>query len=264
MLLLILALGGCLQMERVVQVNGDGSGVIIERMILSKEIVSMMQEMQSTGQPMNIRDDEKLRTNAANFGTAVRFVSSRDLVTDFGRGYEARYAFDDITRLRVGQNIDEGMPGDGAGGGFSTTDDQSYTTFTFRRTNPAQLVIHWPVQEGEHAAGSDDSFGEFSEAGGDPEQEQMAMEMMSMAFRDMRVAMHVEVLGDIVETNALHVEGRRVTLVDIDFGALLSSEAALRAMAEAKPESVADMKELMKLVPGIKLEVEPEVAIRFR
>ena len=90
------------------------------------------------------------------------------------------------------------------------------------------------------------------------------MEMMKMAFRDMRIAMHVEVVGEIVETNAMHVEGARVTMIDINFGELVANEEALQAMAERKPETVADMKELMKIVPGLKMEIEPEVAILFR
>jgi hypothetical protein len=263
-LLLPVLVAGCLQMERTVRVNGDGSGVLIERMVLSNDIVEMMAGMQPEGEPFNIRDDEKLRGNAANFGTSVRFLSATDLVTDFGRGYEARYAFDDINALRVGQDLEDSMPGDPAAGDGSQEKEPKFTTFTLRRTNPARLVVHWAVDEGGSDPGPGESAAEYPETASTPEQEQMAMEMMKMAFKDMRVAMHVEVVGEIVETNAMHLEGTRVTLMDIDFGEMLSNESALRAMAGKKPESVVDMKELMKLVPGLKLEIEPEIAILFR
>ncbi len=264
LLLLPALVAGCLQMERVVQVNSDGSGVLIERLVLGNGIAEMMAGMQPEGEPFNIRDDDKLRTDAANFGESVRFVSATDLVTDFGRGYEARYAFDDINTLRIGQDVEDSMPGESAATDDADGEEPKYTTFTLRHTNPVGLVIHWPVDEAESESKDLDSAAESSETPSTPEQEQMAMEMMKMAFQDMRIAMHVEIMGDIVGTNATHVEGTRVTLMDIDFGKLLANEAALQAMAGKKPDSVADMKDLMKLIPGLKFEIEPKVAILFQ
>ncbi len=264
LLVLPVLLAGCLQMERIVRVNADGTGVVIERLVMSGEIVDMMAGMQSEGEPFKIRDDAKLRRNAANFGPGVRFLSATDLVTEFGRGYEARYAFDDINTLRVGQNVDDSMPGESAAGDDPKEGETNYTTFGFRRGNPAHLVVRWAVNEKGSDPDPEESADEASESTATPEQEQMAMEMMKMAFKDMRIAMHVEIVGEIVETNAMHVEGARVTMMDINFGEMLANEEALQSMADRKPETVADMKELMKLVPGLKMEIEPEVAILFR
>lgn len=264
LLLLPALVAGCLQMERVVQVNSDGSGVLIERLVLGNDIAEMMAGMRSEGEPFSIRDDDKLRGNAASFGDSVRFVSATDVVTDFGRGYEARYAFDDINTLRIGQDVEDSMPGESAASDDADGEEPKYTTFTLRHTNPVGLVIHWPVDEAGPDSEAEDSTSEYPDATSTPEQEQMAMEMMKMAFQDMRVAMHVDIMGDIVGTNATHVEGTRITLMDIDFGAFLANEAALQAMAGKKPGSVADMKELMRLIPGLKLEIEPKVAILFQ
>lgn len=263
-LLLPLFATGCLQMERVVQVRGDGSGVLIERVVMSSEIIEMMASMQAEGKPFSIRDDGKLRGNATNFGESVRFLSASDVQTDFGKGYEARYAFADINRLRVGHNVDDHMQGDGGMSANAESEEPKFTTFTLRGSNPAELVIHWPVNEVGSEPESRESPAGLSQGASSPEQQQMAMKMMKMAFRDMRMAMHVEVVGDILETNAMHSRGARVTLMDIAFGELLSSEAALESMVGKKPETVADLKELMKLVPGLKLEIEPEIAIRFQ
>jgi hypothetical protein len=259
-----LVVAGCLQMERIVRVNGDGSGVLVERLVLGNEMVEMLREMsaatQPEGEPFSIRDDEELRGKAANFGEGVRFLSAKDLETDFGKGFEARYAFADINKLRVGQDPGESMPG---GESAAANDNESkFITFTFHPANPAELVIHWPVDEA--ASEAEASSTEASDEATSPEQEQMAMEMMKSAFKDMRMAIHIEVAGDILDTNATHRRGNRVTLMEFDFGEILSSEEALRSMAGNKPGSVADMKELMKLIPGLKMEIEPEVTIRFQ
>lgn len=264
LMLLPVFLAGCLQMERIVRVNRDGSGVLIERLVLGNEMVEMLREVASAtqpeGQPFSIRNDEELRGKAANFGEGVRFLSAKDLETGFGKGFEARYAFADINKLRIGQDPGESIPG---GESTAANDKEAkFTTFTFRPANPAELVVHWPVDEAAYEAGAGST--EASNEVTSPEQEQMAMEMMKSVFKDVRMVIHIEVVGDIVETNATHRRGNRVTLMEIDFGELISSEAALRSMAGKKPESVADMKELVKLVPGLKIEIEPEVTIRFQ
>ena len=70
-----------------------------------------------------------------------------------------------------------------------------------------------------------------------------------------------QVAGEILDTNATHRQGSRVTLMEFDFGEILSNAEALQAMAVNKPGSVADMKEIMQLIPGLRMEIEPEVAV---
>lgn len=263
--LLAILLAGCLQVERIVQVRPDGSGMLIERTVFGNDMVEMMAGMQPEGQTFNIRDDAKLRRNAANYGESVRFVSAEDVETDFGKGYVARYAFADIEQLRVNQDVGDAVPGDMAAAGGEEKKEARITTFTLQRGNPAQLVIHWPVKEaasGSKLAGTDSD--DSSSSPSSPEEQEMALEMMRNTFRDMRMAIHVEVLGDIVDSNANYRDGSRVTLMDINFGDLFSDEAMMQAMAGAKPKSVSDMQEMMKMFPGLKMEINPEVTIRFQ
>lgn len=89
------------------------------------------------------------------------------------------------------------------------------------------------------------------------------MAMMKAAFKDLHMAMHVEVAGDILETNATHLSGSRITLADISFAEFLQNEEALKAIAMSEQQDVTDIKELMALIPGLTLEVEPEVAVVF-
>lgn len=250
-------LAGCLQLERTVQVNRDGSGVLIERLVMSNEIIEMAAGMQPEGKPFSPRNDEELSGKAAQYGEAVRFLSAKDVETPFGKGYEARYAFDDINGLRMGQDVKDSMPMPGGGDGDGK--EPKFTTFTMRGENPAELLIHWPLDEAEDSQAEDTEQEPLA-----PEDEQMAMEMMKAMFDGMRMATHVEVMGDIVETNATHRSGSRVTLLDIDFGAMLADEGVLKAMAGDKPETMADLKKFMEMFPGLKLETEPEVTIRFQ
>lgn len=266
--LLPLLAAGCLQHEVVVRVNGDGSGTIVERVVMSHEFIEMFKQMSAPGKPFQLRTAEQLRQDASNYGEGVRLHSGKNIETQFGRGYEAKYVFDDVTRLRIGQNPGDRMPGESSEGAGVDGSTGKFTTFSLRRDRQSELVVHWPVDEpsvdaGEEPAASVENGGADA-VGPTTEEERAALEMMTAAFKGMRMAVHVEVMGEIVETNATHRDGSRVTLVEISFAELLSSEDALLQMAQQKPESVADLKEMMTLIPGLKLEIEPEVAIRFR
>lgn len=258
-----LAVTGCMEIETVVKVNSDGSGTITERLVMSNEIVEMMKEMAPEGQPAEFYNLQELRDAASGYGSGVTYISARNVETEFGKGYEASYAFTDINGIRVGQSPGDKMPGDNAEGG--PDDDAGFTTFTMRPGNPGELVIHWPVNEKEPGAmeTGETASVDASAPNQIPEQREAAMEMMKTAFKDMRMSMHVEVAGQIVDSNATHLNGSRVTLVEIAFADFLDSDEAMKTMASNEEPTVADMKEMMRLIPGLKMEIEPEVNVRF-
>ena len=92
----------------------------------------------------------------------------------------------------------------------------------------------------------------------------MGMGMMSQMFKGMRIAIAIEVEGAIVETNATHRKGSRVTLMEMDFDKLLENQEKFKLFAESKPETFEETKALMKDLPGIKVEMNPEVQIKFK
>ncbi len=256
-----LALSGCMDMETVVRVEADRSGRISDRIVMSNEIFEMIKGMTPEGQEVPLVNEEELRAAAHSYGEGVTFLSAEGIETDTGKGYIAHYAFADINLIRVGQDPEDKMPGGGAGAG----EEGKFTTFSMLPGRPASLTIHWPVEEGERESGQEWETAEAEESGTaqTPEQQQAAMAMMKTAFMDLRIAMHVEVAGEVFETNATHLNGSRITLVDIAFAEFLQNEEALMAMAAKSEQSVAGIKEMMALIPGLKLEIEPEVSILF-
>ncbi|MBE9553785.1 MAG: hypothetical protein IMF05_10020 [Proteobacteria bacterium] len=254
---------GCMEIETVVRVNADGSGTITERLVMSNEIVEMMKEMAPEGQPVELFNEQELLDAAPGYGEGVTYVSAKNVEAEFGKGYEASYAFTDINKIRVGQDPGEKMPGAGEMEGEAEEGD--FTTFTMQPGYPAQLVIHWPVDqnEPETVESTEEVSVEENTAEQTSEEQEAAMEMMKMAFKDMRMSMHVEVAGQIVDSNATHLNGNRVTLIEIAFAEFLDSEEAMTAMASNNDQTVADMKEMMRLIPGLKMEIEPEVSVQF-
>ena len=90
----------------------------------------------------------------------------------------------------------------------------------------------------------------------------MAQEMKEM-FKDMKVNIALEVEGDIIRTNATHREGSKITLMEVDFGKLMENEEALKKVNQLEPRNAAEARKLLKDIPGIKVEFNPELRVEF-
>ncbi len=91
-----------------------------------------------------------------------------------------------------------------------------------------------------------------------------AIEMMKAIFKGMRVRIALTVDGDIVKTNATHRLGRKITLIEMDFGRLISHAELLKKIDREKPQSIEEMKAALNNVEGLKLEFEDPVVVDFK
>jgi hypothetical protein len=273
-------LTGCFQIERVVSVKPDGSGTLTETIIIPKAMLAQMKEMtegfaksfgdaagpggaaapapapKSPADP----DEAKLREQASKMGEGVTFVSAKKVATANGEGYAATYAFTDINKLKLNQDLSDSVPG-GSPGIDVQESKPEIIAFQFTKAKPSQLTITMPVatsaeqEEKKDEAKPDESF---------PGGEEMAMTMMKEMFKDMRVTLAVEVVGKLVKTDAENVAGNRVTLMDMDFNKLLANPEKFKAMSKANPKSFEEAKKVMKGIDGIKFETKQKVAISFQ
>ncbi len=244
---------GCLQMETVVHVNKDGSGTVVHRFLMSHDLVAMLAQIAPDGQSFEIFDESQLQRIAENYGETARLLTAEPLETEFGQGYLAVFAFEDVNRLRVDQDPSDKLPDDGGPAAEKEADEPTFVTFTLEGADPAVLLVRLPIEENA----------EPSDGGGTAEQDPAAAEMMKAFLKDMRYALHVEVAGEILETNATFRDDSRVTLVDITYEDLLSHDGALEAMMKSQ-QSLARMTAALQDVPGFKMEFQPEVQISFR
>jgi len=261
----------CLQEEKVINLNTDGSGTIEETMVMNKEIIAQMKQMaegfgalaQGKGKagaaaaPFQVMDEAKLRDAAAGMGEGVTFVSAKPVSTATGEGFSAVYAFTDINKLKVDQN-----PGENLGGANNPAvklggkAKKEPVSFEFTKGAPATLTVKLPQPKERDLS---------KERAQVPEQGQdMAMMMMQQMFKDMKVALAIEVAGRIVQTNAEYKDASRVTLLELDFNKVLANPEKFKALSQAQPKTIAEAKTLMKGVDGIKAETQPSVTIKFQ
>lgn len=262
----------CLQEEKVIKLNADGSGTVVETMVMSKEVAQQLSGFASglgglgglgqgkpkgeaTASPFQILDEEKLRKAADNMGDGVTFVSATPLSTVAGDGFVATYAFTDINKLKVDQNPTESIPGANNPLMKMNKTKKESVKFEFTKGSPASLTVKMPQPKESDLQ---------KERPKNPGGSEMAAMMMQQMFKNLKVSLAVEVTGKITESNAEYREGSRVTLMDIDFNKVLADPVKFKALTEAQPKTLEEAKSLVKGIDGIKAETQPTVTVKFK
>ncbi len=255
-------LSGCVDVDTLIQVRTDGSGTVTRTVMVSEHLVAPLRALTEglgggDGQRRSLvmPDEAALVARAEAMGPGVRVLDVQARRGDEAEGYVARYAFDDVSGLRINQNPGNLAPAAGdAAAGLGGTEDIS---FDFSPGPPAELTVRFP-QRGEPRA--DPRPPPVGPEG--PGSEALRARLGNL-FKGLRVAMTVQVEGMILETDATHRDGSRVTLMVIDFEELLEAPEYLDELTERRPRSLEEAKELLKDFPGIKLELAPAIHIRF-
>jgi hypothetical protein len=255
MLALVVAVGctGCLRSTTVIDLKADGSGTIVQETGVTAQALAMIKGFagnaggnQANGAPPELFGEEQAKKMAAAMG--VTFVSGEPLKSGDLEGYRARFSFDDISKVKL--NMEQSTA---SGGGESKEPPFKFALDrgAASSTLTIQMPDETPLSKGPLAlpgAGA---------SGADKAQAEQAMAMMKMMMRGLFVDVSMNVDGRIVKTNASHVDGSHVTLLQIDFDKLLQDEGAM-----AKLQAATDLHSLAS-IPGLKIVSEPKVTIEF-
>ncbi len=261
LLSVVLLFTGCLDMRTIISVNKDGSGTVEQRFLMQKQFVEMLQGMaamsgegQDDSEGSFMYKPEELKANAAGMGKGVRFKTAEPLETSSMEGYRVVYSFSDINTLRVNQNPGDAVPAPSDDGDGEQAPE--YLTFSFKKGPTATVQIHLPDEKD-----SDDAQDGAGSAGAEPKQEDI--DMAKQLYKDMRLTMLVKFNGSIVKTNATHRNGSEITLMDMDFGKIMSNDELVKKLAAAEAESLEATKAYVNNVPGVKVEQNQTVEVQF-
>lgn len=275
---------GCIQDNVLVNIKPDGSGTIEETVLVSNSFIEMMQDIgkdfkeegkEGTKQegaaaekkkPPDVVGEmmEKAQKSENDFGEGVKFVSAKRSKTDTASGYTAIYSFRDINKVTLNQNPGKKTPGDESkkdkNGGDKDASKNDTIKFAFIKGSPAKLTVQMPPPKAKKDEKSAAPEKDKPQATDDPK----AIEMMKTIFKDMRVSIVLNIDGDIVNTNATHRSGRKITLIDMDFGKLIGDIELLKKINKEQPETLEEMKKMVKGIEGLKLEFNSPVTVEFK
>ncbi|MBU5636489.1 hypothetical protein KOM00_07040 [Geomonas sp. Red69] len=291
---MLFLLTGCFQVSTVVRVNPDGSGTVEETMLLSKKVLAKLDEaMRGLGggagksNPFDVFQPDALRKQAQAMGKGVTYHSGKSVETPEYKGYQATYNFRDINALKLPHRKNSGFGAGGAGSEPGTP----FVSFHFKKGATSTLTMVFAKSQNSaivHAAPSpaqsekvtvvaenppevftpplqtasdvEDAPEIYSPPGQPDEKTRELVEM----FMGMKFSLAVEVNGTILSTDATHRDGNRLTVFEMDMARLGSTEPSdLEKLRQMRFESLDEIREAVKAIPGIKLELKDEMTVVF-
>lgn len=253
-----LVLPGCLQNETVIHLNKDGSGTLVEETTFGPQVLDMIAQMAALGgggDPLaDLVSEEKAKARAATLGDGVTLEKVEAVDAGGKKGGRVTYRFADINTLKISpdsavKNAMPEMPMAPPGG----VEKAAPITFSYA---DGKLTMKMPEPEKvEVPAGEAPAEGEEESMG---EQEVMIMKQM---MGDMKISFAIVIEPGIAETNASHVEGNRITLMEMEMGKLMEDAESLKKLTRLnKQDPDAALRE-MKEVKGVKMENQREVTV---
>lgn len=256
---LTVLLTGCINSSTLVKVKPDGSGTIEQILLVNPQALKGLLAGMGGGAQMkegaspSVFNEADFKRTAERMG--VKPVSLTPMKENGFEGAKAVFAFDDITKVRVDQDPQMGSMAS------SSTPKESPIHFAFaRQGNTSVLTV---------------TFDEKKAAGATADMQQKApsiesidpqmMQMIKTMFEGFKVAVNLEVDGQIVKTNADYVNGSRVTLLEIEMAGLFEDQEKLKALQSkiGPGATISEIKPYLKDVKGVKIN-NPTVTIEYR
>jgi hypothetical protein len=264
--LAVLLFPSCLEHTSTIKLNKDGSGTITEETLFSAEASAMMADMPGGGDndpAGKFADEKKAAENAAKMGEGVTVEKAEKLNKDGRIGGRVVYKFADINKVKFtfGNAMSDAGKDMGPPGAAEEAEKEN-KPITFSYKDGVLTLVNPDAKPDGEAKKPEGDKGDApdEEAETDPQ----AMAMMQQMFKDMRMTFKVEVADGIAETNASHVDGNVVTLIDMPFGKLLADPANMKKLEAMKDASPADAAAAFKDIEGLKIETKEEVTVKVK
>ncbi len=264
-IVLALPLSGCLQIDTTIHVNKDGSGTISEKVLFSKSFVDMIRGFSESFQDsagseeFTMFKEEDIFNDAQEYGENVKYVSHELVSEENWEGYKAVFSFDDITRVKLSPDPDSKVDlGDGSPQGETGGSDFYY--FRFVKGNTPELIIERPDEEFSQEESESEETNETT--GEEQDSNEMNDQIVKM-MEGMKINMGIEVDGKITGSNATYVEGSKVTLFQMDLAEMMKNKEGFDEFRKNEPQNIDQMKKYLEKLPGIKIEFEKPVSIKF-
>jgi hypothetical protein len=264
---LALALSACLNASTVIRVAPDGSGTIEQTLLFNpgnvENAFSQMGLKPSDGSKTSSKSkpvsESDLRDSVTRLGDGVTLVSMSPVTLPNGyQGVSARFAFDDISTL---QTEDFLMPGP-AKAEMNPSAGGDAIGFRLTRSDRGTSILTAAFND---KPGASSGKGGKSGKSGPPLDDPDMVPMLKAMFKGFRIGVELEVIGQIVETNADYVSGKRITLAEIDLEQLLREGKKLESLDKVfgPDASIAKVRPYLKDVKGLKIN-HPIVTVEFR
>jgi len=235
-----------MDVHQVVNVNKDGSGTVVETMVINMppELAALAGDQDPIADLMKkANQDKRAKDMNATYVDSEKFAPKGG-----GKGLKSTFKFDDISKLKL--NADGGLSNMNPDPTAEKPGDDQAIKFGFTKGATSKLTIKTPPM---NSPGDDDEKI-------DPQQ----FAMMSQFMKGMRVRLTVKPDGKITKTDATHNDDGVITLVDMEMDKLLADQKKFEAFTKLSKEQdrkkvASKLKEL-----DIKAEAKEEISVEFK
>lgn len=253
----LLVLPGCIESDTTVNLNKDGSGTLVVETVMGAQALAMIGGFGGEeGAPDPVAElvsEEKAKEAIASLGEGVTFEKVEAIERNGSRGGRVTYKFEDINKLKLDPNSALASMGEEEEG----EEKEPGKPITFAYAD-GKLIIKQPGSLNEEGGMLDMS--DFPE---DDAEDPQAKAMMEMMLGDMRVAIKVNAVPGIKETNATHRDGNVITLTEVKFGELIKNKESMKKMRDLDGKNEEEAKAILKDIPGIKVDFNKEIVVEL-
>ena len=248
----------CMTVDSLITVEPDGSGTIVDKVVLKAAAKQMFGEMPGAVEGADptaaMLDEKQYKERATKLG--AEFVSAKKVAGD-DEGVEITYKFSDINQVKF-TPFDGGMSGGPEGSGDGDGEEESEpATFEFAAGSPATLKVKLPKEFHDLKSSAKGADGGGDEAG---EMGDQMLAMMAPMFKDMKMRASMKFGEEIIKTDATLSKGNNVILMWIDFGKVMSAPGGLKKMMAIDGKD----RDAINQMPGIKMELKDEFEVTFK
>lgn len=243
---------GCFQFSTVLTLKADGSGTIDQRLLFTQAAAAQLAQLASLGgggRDFDPLSEKQAREAATTMGQGVTYVSSTAIDTSEGVGRDIKYAFTNISQLSLNQSP---PPPSGMPVAPRSANSSDRVAFKLTRLADGHALLKIVVPPLPAVGGGASPFPNS------PSADQIAM--LKPMLAGARLSIVIEPAGRLVRTSSPYVTGQRVTLVDVDVDSLLDDDILQRLQAARTPDETTT---ILKSVPGLKVNLGPEITIEF-
>lgn len=264
-LLAALALPSCLQQATTLHLNKDGSGTLVEETTLGAQMSAMLGGIGGGLGGADAKDPlkemaspDKAKARAATLGAGVTVQKVEAIEANGNKGARTTFHFADINKLKLsaGSSLQDAMP-KMPGAAEAEPAKASPTTFKYADglltiTNPDTDQALPPAAAPAKDPGVPDLNNEQMEP------------LMKQMMGDMKISLKLVIEPGIATTNATHVDGNTVTLMEMDMGKVMENPGAIKKLQGMDQKDPAKTMEALKDFKGVKAETQKQITIKLK
>ncbi len=271
----VLFLTGCVEYGLTIKVNRDGSGEIVEEMLLANQVMNMAKAMGSNSSSTKAFSQEEVMKKASSFGENVVFDKFEEVATESKEGYRAVYKFKDINKVQfsedmMSQSIESLSDNMSMGLNEDEDDDDDDGVdkfYTFDYNKKGQLIISNGFTEAINEArdkqdSSEDVEDEDEDEEIDSQELQQQLAMAKMFTQGMKI--YTKVKFESIKDANVPYENNQVTLFEIDMDQLLKDPETFAEFIKNEEKELTKFLNNEKTIDGIIFHNQEKIIINFK